>query len=54
MTESENGEFSSEPLHIIAADCLLSAKSMQKNLLNTQGWKHFKPIAKRQKACSIQ
>jgi len=47
----EYGELSSEPLHITVADspveCAIYAK--EKNLLKTQGWKHLKPIAKRQK-----
>ena len=51
MVEWENGEITSEPLKIIAADdpvtCAIYAK--ENNLLETEGWKRFKGIAKRQK-----
>jgi len=47
----ESGESTYEPLHIIAADdpvsCALYAK--KNGLLDTEGWKRFKGIAKRQK-----
>jgi len=47
----EHGELSSEPLNKIASDspveCAIYSK--HNNLLDTQGWKHFKPITKRQK-----
>ena len=51
MIEWENGEVTTEPLHILAADdpvtCALYAK--EKNLLDIEGWKRFRGIAKRQK-----
>ena len=47
----ETGESTYEPLHIIAADdpvtCAIYAK--ENNLLEEEGWKRFKRIAKRQK-----
>jgi hypothetical protein len=50
MIEWENGEITSEPLAIIAADdpvtCAIYAKD--NDLLELDGWKRFKPIAKRQ------
>ena len=49
--EWENGEISYEPLHIIAADdpvtCAVYAKDH--GLLDTDGWKRFKRLAKRAK-----
>jgi hypothetical protein len=51
MVEWENGEITSEPLTVIAADdpvtCAIYAKD--KGLLDKPGWKQFKGIAKRQK-----
>ncbi len=51
MIEWENGEITSEPLAVIAADdpvtCAIYAK--EKNLLHLPGWKRFRSIAKRQK-----
>ena len=51
MIEWETGEITAEPLSIIAADdpvtCAIYAK--QHNLLELDGWKQFKGIAKRQK-----
>ena len=51
MIEWENGETTSEPLSIVAADdpvtCAIYAK--ENNLLEASGWKRFKPIAKREK-----
>ncbi len=51
MIEWENGEITSEPLSIIAADdpvtCAIYARD--NNLLETDGWKWFKAIAKRDK-----
>ena len=51
MIEWETGEITSEPLSIIAADdpvtCAIYAK--QNKLLEVEGWKRFKGIAKRQK-----
>ena len=48
MIEWENGEITSEPLSIIAADdpvtCAIYAK--ENNLLHLPGWKRFKGIAK--------
>jgi hypothetical protein len=50
MIEWENGEITSEPLAVIAADdpvtCALYAK--ENDLLELDAWKRFKPIAKRQ------
>ena len=47
----ETGESTYEPLHIIAADdpvsCAIYAK--ENNLLEEEGWKRFKRLAKRQK-----
>ncbi len=47
----ENGEITSEPLSIIAADdpvtCAIYAK--ENNLLEQEGWKQFKGIAKHEK-----
>jgi hypothetical protein len=50
MLERENGEITSEPLAVIAADdpavtCEIYAKGY--DLLETDGWKRFKPIARR-------
>ena len=51
MVEWENGEITSEPLSIIAADdpvtCAIYARD--NNLLELPGWKRFKRLAKRQK-----
>ena len=51
MVEWENGEITSEPLSVIAADdpvtCAIYAR--ENNLLELEGWKRFKRIAKRQK-----
>ena len=51
MIEWENGEITSEPLSMIAADdpvtCTLYA--IEKDLLHVDGWKRFKRIAKNQK-----
>ena len=51
MVEWETGEITSEPLSIIAADdpvtCAIYAR--QNNLLDREGWKRFRGIAKRQK-----
>ena len=50
MIEWENGEITSEPLGVIAADdpvtCAIYAKD--NNLLELDGWKRFKVIARRQ------
>src|SRR5687767_13570290 len=51
MVEWENGEITSEPLTVIAEDdpvsCAIYARDH--NLLDTDGWKRFKGLAKRQK-----
>ena len=51
MVEWENGEITAEPLQVIAkvdpVTCAIYAKD--NGLLDTPGWKQFKPIAKRQK-----
>jgi len=51
LVEWENGEITSEPLGIIAADdpvtCAIYARD--NNLLDLEGWKRFKGIAKREK-----
>ena len=51
MIEWENGEISSEPLSVIAADdpvtCAIYARD--NGLLDLDGWKRFKRLAKRQK-----
>jgi len=51
MVEWENGEITSEPLSVIAADdpvtCAIYAR--ENNLLELEGWKRFRHIAKRQK-----
>ena len=51
MPEWENGEVTSEPLSIFAADdpvsCAVYAK--ENNLLDTPGWKRFKSLARRDK-----
>ena len=51
LVEWENGEITSEPLSIIAVDdpvsCAIYAK--ENGLLETEGWKRFKGIAKREK-----
>ena len=48
MIEWENGEITAEPLSIIAADdpvtCAIYARD--NNLLELDGWKHFKQIVK--------
>jgi hypothetical protein len=50
IVEWENGEITSEPLAVIAADdpvtCALYAK--ENDLLELDAWKRFKPIAKQQ------
>ena len=47
MVEWENGETTTEPLHLIAADdpvtCAIYAKD--NDLLDKEGWKRFKGIA---------
>ena len=52
MIEWENGEITSEPLSVIAADdpvtCALYASD--NNLLHLDGWKQFKHIAKKEEA----
>ena len=49
--EWENGEVTSEPLSVIAADtpvtCAIYAR--ENGLLDTPGWKRFKRIARREK-----
>ena len=47
----EAGEATYEPLNIIAADDPVSCAiyAMENNLLEEEGWKHFKRLAKRQK-----
>lgn len=51
MVEWENGEITSEPLSVIAADdpvtCAIYAR--ENNLLELEGWKRFRHIARRQK-----
>jgi hypothetical protein len=51
MIEWENGETTTEPLRLIAADnpvmCAIYARD--NNLLDLPGWKRFKGLAKRQK-----
>ena len=51
MVEWENGETTAEPLHLIAADdpvtCAIYAKD--NDLLDKEGWKRFKDIARKQK-----
>ena len=51
MVEWENGEITTEPLGVIAADdpvtCAIYAK--EHDLLELEGWKHFKNIARRHK-----
>jgi hypothetical protein len=51
VIEWENGEGTSEPLQVLAKDnpvtCAIYAKEI--DLLDTDGWSRFKPIAKRQK-----
>ena len=51
MIEWESGEITSEPLSVIAADdpvtCAIYASD--NNLLEQDGWKRFRGIAKRQK-----
>ena len=51
MVEWENGEVTSEPLTVIAADdpvtCAIYAR--EHNLLELPGWKRFKPIARCEK-----
>jgi len=51
MIEWENGEITSEPLSVIAADdpvtCAIYAR--EHDLLDQEGWKRFKGIAKRDK-----
>jgi hypothetical protein len=51
MVEWENGETTTEPLSVIAANdpvmCAIYAK--EHDLLDTEGWKHFRNTAKREK-----
>ena len=51
MIEWENGETTSEPLKMVAADdpvtCAIYAR--ENNLLNVPGWKQFKALARREK-----
>ena len=51
MVEWENGEITSEPLSVIAADdpvtCAIYARD--NNLLDVEGWKRFKRLANKQK-----
>ena len=50
LVEWENGEITSEPLSVIAADdpvtCAIYAK--EHDLLGAEGWKHFRTLAKRE------
>ena len=54
MLEWENGEITSEPLNVIAADdpviCAIYAD--ENNLLELPGWKRFRTIAKKRKKMS--
>jgi hypothetical protein len=51
MVEWENGEITAEPFSVVAADdpitCAIYARD--RNLLEIEGWRRFKGIAKRQK-----
>jgi len=55
LVEWENGEITSETLSIIAADdpvtCAIYARD--NNLLDPEGWKRFKGIAKWERSCVI-
>jgi hypothetical protein len=48
MIEQENGEITTEPLAIIAADDPITCAiyTRDNKLLDLDGWKHFKGIAK--------
>ena len=50
MGEWENGEITSEPLSMIAADDPVTCAqyTIEKDLLQLDGWKRFKLIAKNQ------
>jgi hypothetical protein len=50
MVERENGEITTEPLSIIAADDLVTFAlyAKENNLLLQDGWKRFKRIANRE------
>jgi hypothetical protein len=51
LVEWENGEITTEPLSVIAADdpmtCAVYAR--EHDLLDVEGWKHFRNLAKREK-----
>jgi hypothetical protein len=51
LIERENGEITSEPLKVIAADDPVSCAiyTRENDLLDKPGWKRFKHIAKREK-----
>jgi hypothetical protein len=51
VIEWENGEVTSDPLQVIAKDNHVTCASYAKenDLLDTDGWKRFQLIAKRQK-----
>jgi hypothetical protein len=54
LVEWENGEITTEPLLVIAADdpvtCAVYAR--EKNLLDVEGWKRFRNLAKQEKHLS--
>ena len=49
--ECENGEISDEPLKIIDVDDTVSCAqyTLENNMLDTPGWKRFKPITKKRR-----
>ena len=51
MVEWENGEITTEPLNVIAADdpTTCATYAMENNLLELDGWKRFKRLARRNK-----
>ena len=51
MIEWENGEITSEPLSVIAADDPVTSAlyALENDLLHIDGWKQFKSIARRKK-----
>ena len=56
MIEWENGEITTEPLSIIAADdpVVCAQYALDNKLLNLDGWKRFRRLAKNQKKMTRQ
>jgi hypothetical protein len=51
LVEWENGDITTEPLSVIAADDPMTCAvyATEHDLLDVEGWKHFRILAKREK-----